>query len=257
MRKLSQAAAAAIIGCALGLAPGVGAQAADVRVLAVGAVDGAFKELVPQFEKASGHKLIVRYAASPVLAKQIAGGEAFDLAILVSGPMNDLIQKGAFAKGEPVAISSVGLGAAVRAGAPKPDLASRESFKQALLTAKSVSILPESVNGMHFLKVFEQLGIGGEMKAKIKAQKDPPDVANAVAKGEAELALFISNLLVGVPGVDYAGPVPAEFQQTLVFTAAVGAKAREPAAAAALLKHLTSPAAAAVLKKHGIDVPGA
>ena len=91
--------------------------------------------------------------------------------------------------------------------------------------------------------------------AKIKPQKDPPDVANAVAKGEAELALFISNLLVGVPGVDYAGPAPAEFQQTLVFTAAVGAKAKEPEAAAALLKHLTTPAAAAVMKKHGMDVP--
>ena len=256
MRQVLQAVAAAFIGTMLVLAPGASAQAAEVRVLAVGAVDGAFKELVPAFENASGHKLIVRFAATPVLGKQIAGGEPFDLAILVSGPMNDLIKQGAFAKGEPVAVSSVGLGAAIRAGAPKPDIGSRESFKQALLKAKSVAILPESVNGMHFLKVFEQLGIGGEMKAKIKPQKDPPDVAAAVAKGEAELALFISNLLVGVPGVDFAGPVPAEFQQTLVFTAAVGAKAKEPEAARALLAHLTSPAAAAVMKKHGMDVPG-
>jgi molybdate transport system substrate-binding protein len=80
-------------------------------------------------------------------------------------------------------------------------------------------------------------------------------VAQAVAKGEAELALFVANLLVGVPGVDYAGPVPAEFQQTLVFTAALGTKAKEPEAANALIKHLTTPASAAVMKAHGMDVP--
>jgi molybdate transport system substrate-binding protein len=255
MHKFLQAGAAAIIASVLLLAAGSSVQAAEVRVLAVGAVDGAFKELVPQFERASGHKLIVRYAATPVLAKQIAAGEPFDLAILVSGPMNDLAKRGIFAKGNSVAISSVGLGAAVRGGSPKPDIGSTAAFKQALLLAKSVAILPESVNGMHFLSVFERLGISGEMKAKIKPQKDPPDVANAVAKGEAELALFISNVLIGIPGVDYVGPVPAEFQQTLVFTAAVSAKANEPAAANALIAHLTSPSSAAVMKAHGMDIP--
>lgn len=139
--------------------------------------------------------------------------------------------------------------------APKPDIGSAEAFKQTLLKAKSVSLLPESVNGKHFMSVFERLGIGEEMKAKIKPQKEPPQVAEAVAKGEAELALFVSNLLISVPGVDYAGPVPAEFQQTLVFAAAVGAKAKEPEAARALIKHLTSPAAAAVMKAHGMVAP--
>jgi molybdate transport system substrate-binding protein len=147
------------------------------------------------------------------------------------------------------------LGVAVRAGAPKPDLRSAESFKQALLNAKSVAILPEAVNGKHFLSVFERLGIGNEMKAKIKPQKAPDDVAQAVAKGEAELALFVSNLLVSVPGVDFGGPVPTEFQQILVFTAAVSAKAKEPEAANALVKHLTSPVSAAAMKAHGMDVP--
>ncbi len=111
-------------------------------------------------------------------------------------------------------------------------MSSSAAFKQTLLNAKSVSLLPESVNGKHFIGVFERLGIGEEMKAKIKPQKEPAQVAEAVAKGEAELALFISNPLIGVPGVDFAGLVPAEFQQTLVFTAAVGAKAKEPGAAA-------------------------
>ena len=216
---------------------------------------GAFKEIVPQFESASGHKLTVQYAATPVFVKQIEAGEPFDVAVLVSGPMNETAKQGFFGTGDRPAVSKVGFGAAVRAGAPKPDIGSPEAFKQTLVNAKSVAILPESVNGKHFLSVFERLGIGEEMKAKIKPQKEPQQVVEAVAKGEAELALFISNPLIGVPGVDYVGLVPAEFQQTLVFTAAVGAKAKEPEAASAFIKHLTSPAAIAVIKAHGMETP--
>jgi molybdate transport system substrate-binding protein len=237
------------------LAAGASSYAAEVKVLATGALSGAFKEIVPQFERASGHKVAVRYAASPVVIKQIEAGDAFDVAIAVSGPMNDAAKQGFLAPGERPAVASVGLGAAVRAGAPKPDMGSPEAFKRTLVNAKSVAILPESVNGKHFLSVFERLGIGEEMKAKIKPQKEPPQVAEAVAKGEAELALLVSNLLMGVPGVDYAGLVPPEFQQTLVFTAGVGAKATEVEAASAFVRHLRSPAAVAVIKAYGMETP--
>ena len=252
MPRTLPAAAAAF--CVSVLALAASAQAAEVKVLAVGALTGAFKELIPQFERASGHKLIVQYQATPVLLKQIEAGEPFDLAILIASALNDPTKQALFT-GPRTPVSSMGLGAAVRAGAPKPDLRSADSFKQALLNAKSVAILPESINGKHFISVFDRLGIGEPMKAKIKPQKAPEDVAQAVAKGEAELALFVANLLLGVPGVDYAGPVPAEFQQTLVFTAALGSKAKEPEAANALIKHLTTPASAAVMKAHGMDVP--
>lgn len=255
MKTLSRATAAVIVGSVLLLAPGVGPQAAEIKVLAVGAFTGAFKEIVPQFESASGHKLTVQYAATPVFVKQIEAGEPFDVAVLISGPMNETAKQGFFGTGDRPAVSKVGLGAAVRAGAPKPDIGSPEAFKRTLVNAKSVAILPESVNGKHFISVFERLGIGEEMKAKIKPQKEPQQVVEAVAKGEAELALFISNPLIGVPGVDYVGLVPAEFQQTLVFTAAVGAKAKEPEAASAFIKHLTSPAAIAVIKAHGMETP--
>ncbi len=237
------------------LAPVAVSYAAEVNVLATAALSGAFREIVPQFERASGHKLSVRYAASPVVIKQIEAGEPFDVAIAVAGPMNEAAKQGFLAAGERPVISSVGLGAAVRAGASKPDMSSPEAFKRALVNAKSVAILPDSVNGKHFISVFERLGIGEEMKAKTKAQKDPPQVAEAVAKGEAELALLVSNLLIGVAGVDFAGLVPPELQQTLVFTAGVGARARELEAAGAFIKYLRSPAAASVIKVHGMDTP--
>jgi molybdate transport system substrate-binding protein len=232
-----------------------GANAAEIKVLATAAHIDSFKDIVPQFERASGHKVTVAYNASPVTMKNIEAGENFDVVVAISGPMNEVAKKGFLAADERPVVSSVGLGAAVRAGAPKPDISSPDAFKQALLKAKAVSILPESVNGKHFISVFERLGIGDEMKAKIVPAKAPGDVPGAVAKGDAEIALFISNGL-RAPGVDYVGPVPTEFQQTLVFTAATSSKSREPEAARAFIKHLMSPAAAAVMKSKGMDVPG-
>lgn len=255
MKMLSREAVATIASSVLFLAPSAGSQSAEVQVLATGALSGAFKEIVSQFERTSGHKLTVKFAASPVVIKQIEAGDPFDVAIAVAGPMNDAARQGFFAIGERPVVCSVALGVAVRSGAPRPDLGSSEAFKRMLVNAKSVSILPDSVNGKHFISVFERMGIGEEMKAKIKAQKEPPHVAEAVAKGEAEIALLVSNLLIGVPGVDYAGLVPAEFQQTLVFTAAVGARARAPEAASAFIRHLGSPAALTVIKANGMELP--
>lgn len=252
MKRLSRSAAAGLIGSALLLAPSTGVHAAELTVFATGAHVASFKEIVPQFERASGHKLTVKYEASPVTMKNIEAGQAFDMAVAIVGPMNETAKKGFFAAGERPVVSAVGLGAAVRAGAPKPDMSSAEAFKQTLLKAKAVSILPDSVNGKHFMSVFDRLGIGEAMKAKIVAAKAPAEVAGAVAKGDADLALFIVNGL-RAPGVDYAGPVPAEFDQRLVFAAGVAAKAKEPQAANEFVKYLTSPAAVAVMKANGLD----
>ena len=255
MRKSSRAASAAVIGSVLLFAVNANIQAAEVRVLAVGAYPGALAQLGPQFEQASGHKLIIQYGASPGLMTKIQAGEPFDVAILIADSMNEPSKRELFTADARPTISSVGLGAAVRANAEKPDIGSAEAFKQTLLKARSVAIIPESVNGKHFLSVFQRLGIAQEMNAKIKPQAEPPQVAEAVAKGDAELGLFVSNVLASAKGVDFVGPVPAEFQQTLVFAAAVGAKAKEPAAASAFIKHLTTPAAGAVMKAHGMQAP--
>lgn len=254
MKMLSRAVAA-MASSAFLLAPGASLRAAEVQVVATAAMSQAFKEIVSEFERTSGHKVMVKYAASPVVIKQVEAGEPFDVAIAVAGPMNDAANQGFFAAGDRPVISSVALGVAVRSGAPKPDLSSSAAFKQMLVNAKSVSILPDSVNGKHFISVFERMGIGEEMKAKTKGQKEQPQVAEAVVKGEAEIALLVSNLLIGVPGIDYVGLVPAEFQQTLIFTAAVGAKAKEPQAASAFIKHLGSPAALAVIRANGMGIP--
>jgi molybdate transport system substrate-binding protein len=234
------------------LASASSAGAAELAVFATAAHVDSFKELVPAFEKASGHKLTVNFRTSPVTMKGVEAGEPFDVVVAIKGPVDGTAAKGFFTAAERPIISVVGLGLAVRAGAPKPNIGSVDTFKQTLLAAKAVSIVPESVNGKHFLSVFEKLGIGEQMKAKIVAAKSPADVTAAVAKGDAELALFIVNGL-RAPGVDYVGPVPAEFDQKLVFVTAISAKAKEPQAAGEFIKFLQSPAAIAIMKAHGLD----
>lgn len=228
------------------------AKAAELTVFATAAHVDSFKEIVPAFEKASGHKLTVNFRTSPVTMKGVEAGEQFDVVVAIKGPVDETANKGFFAAGDRPVVSVVGLGAAVRARAPKPDISSVEAFKQTLLKAKAVSIVPDSVNGKHFIAVFEKLGIGEQMKAKIVAAKAPSEVPAALVKGEADLALFIVNGL-RAPGVDYVGPVPAEFDQKLVFVAAVAAKAKEPQAAADFVKYLQSPAAVAIMKANGLD----
>jgi molybdate transport system substrate-binding protein len=155
--------------------------------------------------------------------------------------------------GETTNIAYVGYGVAYRAGAAKPDVSTPDALKQALLKAQSITLYPESAAGAYVMKVFERLGIGEAMKAKIKPQSTG-QIASAVAKGDAELAVFLTNLLA-VPGVELAGPFPGDLQQDLVFVGAVSPDGTQAEAAKAFLAYLKTPEAIAVFKSKGVT-PG-
>ena len=226
-------------------------QAAEIQVLAGGAMTGPLKELGAKFETETGNKLVFRFGTTPELIKLVTTGGPFDLAIVPREVFNDASAKALVVAGPSTDIARVGLGVAVRAGAPRPDISTPEKLKETLLKAQSIATIPASAAGAQVLRLFERLGISEAMKAKTKAQPAPAQIVQAVAKGEAELGVFLLNVLTA-PGLDVVGPVPAELQHEIIFTSAVAASAKEAEASKAFTTFLTTPAAATVIKAKGM-----
>src|SRR5712672_3102870 len=195
-------------------------QAAELKVIAGGSMTALLNELAPPFEKTTGHKLSIHFDSTPNIITRVNSGTPFDVVVVPVDVFKDAAAKAKFVPGPTIDIARVGYGVAVRAGAAKPDISSPDALKQTLLKAQSIATLPASAAGAYVLSVFDRLGIGEEIKAKIKAQKTPAEIPQAVAKGEAELGVFLTNVLIA-PGVELAGAFPAELQQELLFTAAV------------------------------------
>jgi molybdate transport system substrate-binding protein len=254
MKRLSLTAAASMLGLALVISPMTDLRAAELKILAGGSTTGWLNDLGPQFERASGHKLVIHFDSTPNLIKQVTSSAPFDLAVVPVDVFKDAAAKARFAPGPTIDIARVGYGVIVRSGAPRPDVTTPDALKATLLNAASITFLPESAAGAYVLKTFDRLGIGEAMKAKTRPQTAPAQIAQAVAKGEADLGVFLVNVLIA-PGVDLAGPFPAELQQELVFTSAVAADSKEADAAKAFIAFLTTPAAAAVIKAKGMN-PG-
>jgi molybdate transport system substrate-binding protein len=238
----------------LGLTPMTGLQAAELKVIAGGSMTAALNELGPQFERATGHRLVIHFDSTPNLIKQATSGATFDLGVVPVDVMKDAAARARFAQGSTTDIARVGYGVAMRAGAPRPDVSTPEALKKTLLDAKSVALLPASAAGAYVSSVFERLGITEAIKAKTKVQTTTTQIPQAVANGDAEFGVFLVNVLTA-PGVELAGPLPAELQQELVFTAAVAADSQQPEAAKAFIDYLTTPAATAVIKAAGMT-PG-
>ena len=243
----------AIWSLALVLSPVVELQAAELRVLAGGSMTSVLNELAPPFERASGHKLIIHFDSTPNLIKLATSGDPFDLGVVPIDVFKDAAAKARFVL-PTIDIARVGYGVAVRAGTPRPDVSTPDALKKTLLGAQSIAYLPTSAAGAYVTGVFERLGIAEAMKAKTKPQTTTGKIAEAVAKGDAELGVFLVNVLMA-PGVELAGSFPGELQQELVFTAAVAADTKQAVAAKAFIDYLTSPAAIAVIKSMGLS-PG-
>jgi molybdate transport system substrate-binding protein len=253
MKKASFRCVAAAV-TLLGLTPMADLHAAELKVIAGGSMTASLNELAPQFERATGHKLVIHFDSTPNLIKQAVSGAPFDLGVVPIDVMKDATARARFTSGPTVDIARVGYGVAFRAGAAKPDVSTPEALKKTLLDAQSIALLPASAAGAYVTSVFERLGIADAIKAKTKIQTTTTQIPQAVANGDAELGVFLVNVLIA-PGVELAGPLPAELQLELVFTAAVAADSQQPDAAKAFIDYLTSPAASAVIKAAGMT-PG-
>lgn len=229
----------------------VEAQAAALQVLAGGGIAGPIRELGAQFEGASGRKLVFRFGTTPELIRMATSGGPFDLAVVPRDVLNDAAARARFVAGPSIDIARIGIGVAVRAGAPHPDITTPEALRQALLAARSLAAVPASAAGTQMLRAFERLGIGEAMKAKTLVQSGPTQVVKAVAEGEAELGVFLCNVLMA-PGIDLVGPFPAELHEQVVFTAAVAAAAGQADVAQAFITFLKSPSATTLLSARGL-----
>jgi len=233
------------------------AGAVEIKVLISGGFSAALAELKPEFERATGHRLVITRAASmgsapETIPSRLQRGEPADVLVMVGDALEELARQGRVAAGTRIDLALSLLGMSVRAGAPKPDIKTVETFKRAMLEAKSV-VFSTSASGVYFSsKLFLQLGIADQMKAKSRSIGNEP-VGPMVARGDAEVALAQISELLPVKGLDYAGPLPSEIQMVTVFSGAVAAGAGEPQAARALLEFLASPLAAPAIVKSAME----
>ena len=228
----------------------------EINALITTAMKAAIDELLPRFERESGQKVNVTYGPSGGLANRLTGGQAADLIILGSNELGDLAKQGKIA-GATTPVASTGIGVAVRKGAPKPDIATADALKRALLAAKTVAyVAPESggVTGGHLVRMYEKLGIMAEIKAKQKLAAGGPNgrVSSIVASGDAEIGLQQISELQSNPDVDVVGLLPAGLQQITTYMAGITSNAKETNGANALIKFLASPMATPVYQAKGL-----
>jgi len=229
------------------------AQGGEVRLLASGALREALEELLPEFERASAHKVALTIAGTAGIVNRMQKGEVTDVVILADYALAGLAREGKVVDGNRVDVARSGVGVAVAKGAPKPDIGSGEALKRTLLAAKSIAH-SRGPSGIYLTGLFRKLGIADEIKAKVKEVEGEP-VARLVARGEVEIGFQQISEIIHVAGVDYLGPLPPDVQHITVFASGLAATAKETDAANALVRFLTAPAAAPVLKKHGLE-PG-
>jgi molybdate transport system substrate-binding protein len=236
------------------------AAAAEIKVMSSAGFKAAYLELAAEFERTTGHKIVNAWGPSmgntpQAVPNRIARGEPVDVIIMVGDALDLLIKDGKVVASSRTDLARAVIAAAVRAGAPKPDLGSVEAFKRALENAKSIAY-SDSASGVYIETVlYPKLGISEEIKAKSKMIPAEP-VGEVVARGDAELGFQQLSELVPVQGIDIVGSIPEEIQKVTVFSTGVAAGAKEPEAGAALIKFLSAPAAAPIIRKTGMEPAG-
>jgi molybdate transport system substrate-binding protein len=226
--------------------------AAEITVLSTRATEEIYRELVPQFEKASGHKVATTFTGTLDLQNRIAAGGIYDVVIIIDTAIDSFIKTGKVLPGSRVDIAKSAIGVGVRAGLPKPDISSAAALKSALLAAKSIGY-STGPSGTVVLDMVRKMGIAGAVEPKLKQPPSGVLVGSVIASGEADIGFQQTNELSHFAGVDYVGPLPAEFQDITRRSGGIMVGSKETEAARQLLKFISGPDAAPVIRKHGLD----
>ena len=230
------------------------AGAAEIKVLSTQATEDAYRALVPQFEKTTGHKVTTVFTGTLNVQKRLADGESYDMIIMAGPGIDAQIKAGKALAGSRVDLAKSGVALGVPKGAPKPDIGTVEALKKTILAAKSIGY-STGPSGVYMISLFEKLGVAEQVKGKLKQTPSGVFVGDLIAKREVEIGFQQVSEIATFPGVDFVGPLPAEVQQTTVFSSAIIAGAKQAEAAKQWVKFLTTPQAAAAFKKRGMQ-PG-
>ena len=252
MRPITQSRmAAAILASAMMLAASVSASADEIRVTSSNALKPVLEQIAPEFENATGHKLVFTWGQAEILK-----GTSFDLAVLTAAVIDRLITQGRLIGATRAAVAVSAAGLAVRKGAAKPDISTVESFKRTLLNARSITFGEQGGTGAYLTALFLRLGIADALMGKLRPLRPEQGPAQAVADGEAEIALTQISEILPYAGAELVGPLPSEVQLTTTYVTAIGTGTPHADAAAVLIKLITAPAAAPLLRAKGLDPAG-
>jgi molybdate transport system substrate-binding protein len=225
-------------------------QAAEIKLIAANALKEAVLELVPEFERASGHQVTTVWGGTEGITKRVMEGELVDVVLIAASNVERLIGDGKLVNGSRADVTKSGIGVAVRSGLPKPE----EAVKTAVLAAKSITY-SSGPSGFYLANLFQKMGITDQIKAKVKQPPSGVQVGELVARGEADLGFQQISELQHVKGIDYLGPLPAEIQEITVYSAGQHSASKVLDAGRALVEFLGGPKAETVIKKIGMDPP--
>jgi molybdate transport system substrate-binding protein len=255
MTRRDAARHAAVLAAALAWLGAAAAQPgaqASVVALSSNGVRAALEVLAPQCERNIGRRVAIEYGTSASIQQRIAGGEPIDVAFVTQEVLDALGPIHA----EPSSIARLGragIGLGIRAGARRYDVGSAAAIKQALLSVRSVTYAQDGASRVHIERMFEQLGIAAEMKAKALLEQGSVRAAAKVVAGDADVLLTLVSEILPVEGMELLGPLPAEFQSYISFAAFVSSRPKDPSAAQAFLGCIAEPANAALFAEKGIE----
>jgi molybdate transport system substrate-binding protein len=232
--------------------------AADLKVISAGAVRGLIAQVIDDYSKQTGQKFDFTIGTTGQLRNIIATGQHADLIIVSTPLMGELEKTGKFMPGSRADLGRVGIGVTVREGAPVPNVATPEAFKQALIDARSIAYTDPAeggTSGIYFNGLAEKFGIGDAVRKKAVLTRGGREAAIEVAEGRAEMAIVFMSESAAVKGVKLAGPLPGALQDYSVYAAAIPASSTDAAAARAFITALTSPAMAERWRANGFEPP--
>jgi molybdate transport system substrate-binding protein len=234
---------------------GAAGQSAAIKVFASNGVKAVVEALQKDAERATGHTLSIQFDTSAALERRIGSGEPFDIAIVTTETMDELIRKGSIVASTRVPIARSGIGVGIRQGAARPDIGTAAAMKGTLLRARKITYAQDGASRVHILHMLERLGIAEEMAAKTILEQGSIRSTGRVANGDAELVITLISEILPIPGVELLGPLPPEFQSYVSLAAGVGAKSRNAEAAGSLTMFLSGPATVSTLKAKGMEKP--